>query len=39
MSKPNVKFYRSQNAPANPQEGIIWFDTELRVIKLYKNGD
>lgn len=39
MSKPNIKFYRSQSAPTNPQEGLIWFDTDLRAIKLYKNGD
>lgn len=33
-----IKFYRSQNAPSNPQEGFIWFNSANNTIQLYKNG-
>lgn len=33
-----IKFYRSQSAPSNPQEGFIWFNSANNTIQLYKNG-
>lgn len=39
MANPNIKFYRKSSAPANPQEGFIWFNTGDRTIQLYKDGD
>lgn len=33
-----IKFYRSGIAPANPQEGFIWFNTSNRTIQLYKSS-
>lgn len=35
----NIKFFRSANAPSNPIEGYVWFNTEDRTINLYKNSD
>ena len=39
MAKPNIKFFRSNVAPANPVEGFVWFNTDDRTINLYKNAD
>lgn len=33
-----IKFHRSAVAPANPQEGFIWFNTSNRTIQLYKSN-
>lgn len=33
-----IKFFRSASAPANPQEGYIWFKTGDRTINLYKDN-
>lgn len=33
-----IKFHRSSVAPANPQEGFIWFNTSNRTIQLYKSN-
>ena len=33
-----IKFYRSQSAPLNPQEGFIWFNSANNTIQLYKNN-
>lgn len=36
---PNIKFYRRQEAPSNPQEGYIWFDVINKRLKIYKSND
>lgn len=35
---PNIKFYRRQEAPSNPQEGYIWFDVTNKRLKIYKSN-
>lgn len=35
---PNIKFYRRQEAPSNPQEGYIWFDVTNKRLKIYKSS-
>jgi hypothetical protein len=39
MAKPNIKFFRSNVAPANPVEGFVWFNTDDRTINLYKDAN
>lgn len=34
----NIKFFRKNSAPSNPQEGYVWFNNEDRTISLYKNS-
>lgn len=34
----NIKFFRKNSAPSNPQEGYVWFNNSDRTISLYKNG-
>ena len=34
----NIKFFRKNVAPSNPQEGYVWFNNDDRTISLYKNG-
>ena len=36
---PNIKFYRREQAPSNPQEGYIWFDVTNKRLKIYKSND
>jgi chaperonin cofactor prefoldin len=34
----NIKFFRKDVAPSNPQEGYIWFNSSNNTIQLYKNS-
>lgn len=34
----NIKFFRKDVAPSNPQEGYIWFNSANNTIQLYKNS-
>lgn len=34
----NIKFFRKDTAPSNPQEGYIWFNSTNNTIQLYKNS-
>lgn len=34
----NVKFFRKDVAPSNPQEGYVWFNSSNNTIQLYKNS-
>ena len=34
----NIKFFRKDVAPSNPQEGYVWFNNSDRTISLYKNS-
>lgn len=34
----NIKFFRKDVAPSNPQEGYIWFNSSNNTIQLYKNA-
>lgn len=34
----NIKFFRKDTAPSNPQEGYIWFNSANNTIQLYKNS-
>lgn len=37
MAKTSLRFYRGSSAPKTPTTGMIWFNTELNLIKVY-NG-
>lgn len=34
----NIKFFRKDVAPSNPQEGYVWFNSSNNTIQLYKNS-
>lgn len=34
----NIKFFRKDVAPSNPQEGYVWFNSSNNTIQLYKNN-
>lgn len=34
----NIKFFRKDVAPSNPQEGYVWFNSSNKTIQLYKNA-
>lgn len=34
----NIKFFRKDVAPSNPQEGYVWFNSSNNTIQLYKNA-
>ena len=34
----NIKFFRKNTPPSNPQEGFVWFNSSNNTIQLYKNG-
>ena len=37
MAKTSLRFYRGSSAPKTPTTGMVWFNTELNIIKVY-NG-
>lgn len=37
MAKTSLRFYRGSAAPKTPTTGMVWFNTELNIIKVY-NG-
>lgn len=39
MAKTSLRFYRGNSAPATPASGMIWFNTELNLIKVYNGTD
>jgi hypothetical protein len=38
MANEKLKFYRRSTAPANPQEGYIWFNSSNGVLAIYKSS-
>lgn len=39
MAKTSLRFYRGSVAPKTPTTGMIWFNTELNLIKVYNGTD
>lgn len=39
MAKTSLRFYRGSAAPKTPTTGMIWFNTELNLIKVYNGTD
>lgn len=35
MAKTSLRFYRGSAAPKTPTKGMVWFNTELNIIKVY----
>lgn len=39
MAKTSLRFYRGSAAPKTPTTGMVWFNTELNLIKVYNGTD